>query len=184
MTPFCNIRHSALCRRDDEMDPESEAEFREIVFISYLIAFLVAAAVTIYIVAYFKPPQKWKWHCRLRGRLDEPCRPSLAPTDGTLEIDDGFKDRSAGRTGRWVRGALTKMFRREPSERRNGSVPSNSIKRTAAYIVQHEPAPVPPTSISATTNASPFAHDGQSREEPHDASAEPRIYGGGTLPWR
>lgn len=166
------------------MDPESEAEFREIVFISYLIAFLVAAAVTIYIVAYFKPPQKWKWYCRLRGQLDEPCRPSLAPTDGTLEIDDGFKDRSAGRTGRWVRGVLTKMYRREPSERSNGSVPSNSIKRTAAYIVQHEPAPVPPTSISATTNASPFAHDGQSREEPHDASAKPRIYGGGTLPWR
>ncbi|OJD35733.1 uncharacterized protein BKCO1_15000125 [Diplodia corticola] len=129
MAPSCN---AALCRREDTDDGgENAARLRTIGFASYVIAFLVAAAVITYIIAYIQPPQTWKWYCRLHGRrpVEPPCSsppppsPTNGPTNGTLVADvgedDGLSGRRAGRAGEgrgWVRGAVARLLMRRQQQ--------------------------------------------------------------------
>lgn len=183
MSPLLAVYKSHVRRNDPPAEEEDEMD--TIVVVTYAIAFLAATALTIYIVAYFKPPRQWHWYCRLRGWPVAPDSPLTSPptwTSTSNDYDDDDRRNDHGVSWDW-KSFLSRMRRgRGQGDARKSSIPSNAIRRTAVYTVHHDPVPHHP-SKPVRAVALPVINGGKDNEGANEPSKKTRVYGGGKLPW-
>lgn len=156
---------------------------RIVAIVSYTIAFLAAAALTIYIVAYLKPPRQWHWHCRQRGRLLAPENPSTSSSRCTFTVDEGNRDRDKSTEGWGLKGHFNRRCRGGvQGATKNSTIPIKGIRRTVVYIVKNGPAPVGLIKPKGT-RALPGECGERDGQMSYELDKKSRAYGGGQLPW-